>query len=58
VRTADLDKVYVAVDSVLAGEDAAGKLKAFKYYYLRWDEIGVAGIVIEPTMICSGCNKS
>jgi hypothetical protein len=50
VQTADLDKVYAAVDSVLASEKAAGwKLKAFKYYYLSWGEIGIAGIVIEPT---------
>jgi hypothetical protein len=50
VRTADLDKVYVAVGKVLAGEKPTGwKLKAYKYYYLPWKEIGLAGIVIEPT---------
>jgi 2'-5' RNA ligase len=50
VQTADLDKVYAAVGKVLANEKAAGwKLKAFKYYYIPSDEIGVAGIVIEPT---------
>src|SRR5262245_21358304 len=50
VKTADLDKVYEAVGKVLAGEKpAAWKLKAHKYYYLPWKEIGLAGIVIEPT---------
>jgi hypothetical protein len=50
VKTADLDKVYEAVGKVLAGEKpAAWKLKAFKYYYLPWKDIGLAGIVIEPT---------
>ena len=50
VRTADLDKVYAAVGKVLANETAAGwKLKAFKYYYIPWKDIGLAGIVVEPT---------
>jgi hypothetical protein len=50
VRTGDLDKVYEAVGKVLAGEKpAAWKLKAYKYYYLPWKEIGLAGIVIEPS---------
>jgi hypothetical protein len=50
VRTADLDKVYAAVGKVLAGEKAAGwKLKAFKYYYIPWKDIGLAGIVVKPT---------
>jgi hypothetical protein len=50
VRTADLDKVYEAVDKVLAGEKpAAWRLKAYRYYYLPWKEIGLAGIVIEPS---------
>ena len=50
VRTADLDKVYEGVGIVLAGETpAAWKLKAYKYYYLPWKEIGLAGIVIEPS---------
>ena len=50
VRTADLDKVYAAVGKVLANEKAAGwKLKAFKYYYIPWKDIGLAGIVVEPT---------
>ena len=50
VRTADLDKVYDAVGKVLAGEKPASwKLKAYKYYYIPWKDIGLAGIVIEPT---------
>jgi hypothetical protein len=50
VRTADLDKVYEAVGKVLAGEKpTAWTLKAYKYYYIPWKDIGLAGIVIEPT---------
>jgi hypothetical protein len=50
VRTADLDKVYAAVGKVLTEEKpTAWKLKAYKYYYIPWKEIGLAGIVIEPT---------
>ena len=50
VRTGDLDKVYAAVDSVLSKENPAGwKLKAYKYYYIPWKDIGLAGIVAEPT---------
>jgi phosphoglycolate phosphatase-like HAD superfamily hydrolase len=50
VKTADLDKVYEAVGKILAGEKpAAWKLRAYKYYYIPWKNIGLAGIVIEPT---------
>jgi hypothetical protein len=50
VPTADLDKVYAALDKALAGEHPTSwKLKAFKYYYIPSPPIGVAGIVIEPT---------
>src|SRR6202008_4849849 len=50
VKTADLDKVYDAVGKVLAEEKpTAWKLKAYKYYYIPWKDIGLAGIVIEPT---------
>jgi len=50
VRTADLDKVYSAVGKVLAEEKlTTWKLKAYKYYFIPWKEIGLAGIVIEPT---------
>ena len=50
VQTADLDKVYAAVGNVLASEKITSwKLKAFKYYYIPAGEIGLAGIVVEPT---------
>jgi hypothetical protein len=50
VKTADLDKVYEAVGKVLAEEKPTGwKLKAYKYYYIPWKGLGLAGIVIEPT---------
>src|SRR5947209_1447723 len=50
VKTADLDKVYVAVGKVLAEEKpTTWKLKAHKYYYIPWKELGLAGIVIEPS---------
>jgi hypothetical protein len=50
VRTDDLDKVYAALDQVLARADVtAMKLEAFKYYYLPSNNIGVAGIVAKPT---------
>src|SRR5262245_55311382 len=44
VRTADLDKVYEAVGKVLAEKKpTTWKLKAYKYYYLPWKDIGLAG---------------
>ena len=50
VRTADLDKVYAAAGKVLADEKVtSSKLKAFKYYYIPWKDIGLGGIVVEPT---------
>jgi hypothetical protein len=50
VKTADLDKVYAAVGTVLAGEKpTAWKLTAHKYYYIPWKDLGLAGIVVEPT---------
>jgi hypothetical protein len=50
VKTADLAKVDEAVGKVLAEEKpTAWKLKAYKYYYIPWKDIGLAGIVIEPT---------
>jgi 2'-5' RNA ligase len=50
VKTADLDKVDDATSKVLAGEKpATWKLKAYKYYYIPWKDVGLAGIVIEPT---------
>ena len=50
VKTADLDKVYEALGKVLAVENpSAWKLKAYKYYYIPYEGLGLAGIVIEPT---------
>jgi 2'-5' RNA ligase len=50
VRTADLEKVYAAVNKVLADErPTSWKLKAFKYYYIPAPPIGLAGIVVETT---------
>ena len=50
VRTAELDDVYEAVDEVLASEKpTTWKLRAYKYYYLPWKDIGLGGIVIEPS---------
>jgi 2'-5' RNA ligase len=50
VRTADLEKVYAALDKVFASEKPLGwKLKAFKYYYIPSPPVGLAGIVVEPT---------
>ena len=50
VRTADLEKVYAAVDKVFATEKPTSwKLKAYKYYYTPSPPIGLAGVVVEPT---------
>lgn len=50
VKTADLDKIYEAVEKILSGEKpTTWKLKAYKYYYLPVDDTGLAGIVVEPT---------
>ncbi|MGO4406002.1 2'-5' RNA ligase family protein [Bosea sp. RAF48] len=50
VRTADLEKVYGAVNNVLSTEKPTSwKLKAYKYYYIPSPPIGLAGIVVEPT---------
>jgi hypothetical protein len=50
VRTADLDKLYAAVDKVLAAANVnAMKLEAFKFYYAPTGATGVAGISAKPT---------
>jgi hypothetical protein len=50
VYTASLDKIFAAASKVLAGEKVTNwKLKAIKYYYIPLKEIGLGGIVIEPT---------
>src|ERR1700690_1801663 len=48
--TASLDRTYAAVGKVLATEKVLSwKMKAFKYYYIPLKEIGLGGIVVEPT---------
>ena len=51
VRTADLDKLYAAVEKVLAAANVtAMKLDAFKLYYIpAGGGLGVAGICAKPT---------
>jgi hypothetical protein len=50
VKTEALDDVYATVSDVLATEHpATWKLTAFKYYYIPWQGLGLAGIVIHPT---------
>jgi 2'-5' RNA ligase len=50
VKTADLENVYAATNSVFNGEKlTTWRLKAFKYYYVPSPPHGVAGIVIKPT---------
>jgi hypothetical protein len=50
VYTASLNDLYAAAGKVLASEKVTGwKLKAFKYYYIPLKEIGLGGIVVEPT---------
>lgn len=50
VRTTDLDKLYAAAGKVFASENVAGwKLMAFKFYFIPDKDVGLAGIVVEPT---------
>jgi len=50
VRTADLDKVYIAEEKVLAAANVNEmRLEAFKYYYATAGATGVAGICAKPT---------
>jgi 2'-5' RNA ligase len=50
VRTDELDEVYSAVKRVLDKERPLGwQLEATGYYYLNFNNMGLAGIVIEPT---------
>jgi len=50
VRSADLDEVYAAAGKVLAGTAVTSvKLEAVKQYYLPDKDVGVAGIVAQPT---------
>jgi hypothetical protein len=48
--TEHLDEIFAAASKVLAREKVmAWKLKAFKYYYIPLKEIGLGGILVEPT---------
>jgi hypothetical protein len=48
--TANLEKVYAATSKVLASEKVKSwKLTAFKYYYIPLKEIGLGGILVQPT---------
>src|SRR5579859_3436872 len=50
VYTASLNELYTAAGKVLTSEEVSSwKLKAFKYYYIPLKEIGLGGIVVEPT---------
>ncbi|WP_285432096.1 hypothetical protein [Pseudomonas sp. fls2-241-R2A-110] len=50
VPTENLDKVYAAVDKVFASNDVTRlKLEAVKYYYIPDKDLGLSGIVIQPT---------
>lgn len=50
VRTKDLAAVYTAVNKVFDRERPAGReLEATGYYYLNFENQGLAGIVIRPT---------
>lgn len=50
VPTANLEKVYAAADKVFAGANVTDmKLKAFKYYYIPDQSMGLSGIVAQPT---------
>jgi hypothetical protein len=50
VYTANLEKIYSTAAKILATEKILSwKMKAFKYYYIPLKEIGLGGIVVEPT---------
>jgi hypothetical protein len=56
--TANLDKTYAAVEKVLGTEKVLSwNMKAFKYYYMPMKEIGLSGIVVEPTAEMIGLQK-
>jgi hypothetical protein len=49
-HTENLDELFAAASKVLASEKVMSwKLKAFKYYYIPSKEIGLGGILVEPT---------
>jgi hypothetical protein len=49
-HTENLDEVFAAASKVLASEKVMSwKLTAFRYYYIPLKEIGLAGILVQPT---------
>src|SRR5271155_2086529 len=49
-HTANLGEVFAGASKVLASEKVMSwKLKAFKYYYIPLKEIGLGGILVQPT---------
>jgi hypothetical protein len=49
-HTASLDDVFAGASKVLASEKVmTWKLLAFKYYYMPMKEIGLGGILVQPT---------
>lgn len=50
VRTDALENIYAAISNVVAAaHPATWALTAYKYYYIPWKGLGLAGIVIHPT---------
>jgi hypothetical protein len=48
--TANLEKVYAATARVLASEKVTSwKLTALKYYYMALKDVGLGGILVQPT---------
>jgi hypothetical protein len=49
-HTENLEELFAGASKVLASEKVMSwKLKAFKYYYIPLKEIGLGGILVEPT---------
>jgi hypothetical protein len=58
VRTNALENIYAAISNVLATEHpATWTLTAYKYYYIPWKGLGLAGIVIHPTDALLKCQQ-
>ena len=59
VRTADLDEVGASVAEVFSEtRPATLELEASGYYYLPWQDLGLAGIAIVPTGALLGLQQS
>jgi hypothetical protein len=49
-NTANLDEIFAGASKVLSSEKLMSwKLAAFKYYYIPLKEIGLGGILVQPT---------